>query len=139
MTRKYTNRIILHCSATPNDREITASDLRRWHVNSKGWDDIGYHYVIRRDGILEPGRSVMSIGAHVKGHNHDSIGICVVGMDEFTEPQWRGLFFLLNQLRESFSLSYRDVYCHYEFTNKSCPNFDAVQIRSTLKELWDVF
>ena len=76
--RKATDYIVVHCSATPESQDITAETIRRWHL-AKGWRDIGYHYVIRRNGKLEIGRPLAEAGAHVKGYNRKSIGICLVG------------------------------------------------------------
>ena len=59
--------------------DIDAETIRDWHVNGNGWSDIGYHYVIKRNGLVEAGRPVSISGAHAKGHNADSIGICLVG------------------------------------------------------------
>ena len=72
------NRIILHCSATPEGANFTAADIRSWHL-ARGWSDIGYHYVIGIDGTVESGRCISKQGAHTKGHNKDSIGICYIG------------------------------------------------------------
>jgi hypothetical protein len=77
--RSKTNWIVLHCSATRASQvNIGAKDIRRWHKD-KGWADIGYHYVIKRDGTLEKGRALDAVGAHVEGHNSDSVGVCLVG------------------------------------------------------------
>lgn len=72
--------IVIHCSATGQSADIGAADIRKWHTSPpRNWSDIGYHYVIRRDGRLEPGRPEEAIGAHAQGHNATSLGICVVG------------------------------------------------------------
>jgi N-acetylmuramoyl-L-alanine amidase len=82
------NRIFVHCSDTPTGRDVSAADIKRWHTDPKpkgnGWRDIGYSHVIRIDGTIELGRPVEQVGAHVAGHNSDSIGICLVGRDKFT-------------------------------------------------------
>jgi N-acetyl-anhydromuramyl-L-alanine amidase AmpD len=70
--------VIVHCSATPPSMDIGVDEIRRWHLD-RGWSDIGYHFVIRRDGTVEPGRPVSAVGAHAKGFNATSIGICLVG------------------------------------------------------------
>jgi N-acetylmuramoyl-L-alanine amidase len=83
--------IIGHCSFTPPKMDIGAAEIRGWHVDENGWLDIGYAYVIRRNGIIELGRDLDNdgdvdeeIGAHARGFNAHSIGICVVGgMDEY--------------------------------------------------------
>ena len=77
------DKIIIHCSATPKHKDFSAETIRDWHVKGNGWDDIGYHYVVRLDGSLEYGRPVQVPGAHCRGENKSSIGICYIGgMDE---------------------------------------------------------
>lgn len=130
--KREVNRIIIHCSYTPPSMDIGAETIRDWHVNDNGWTDIGYHYVIRRDGTVEDGRPVERMGAHVRGHNRDSIGICMVGgMSEeggddcnFTHWQWESLFDLINDLEITFGRL--DIRGHREFdSNKTCPTFDV--------------
>ena len=115
------NRIIIHCAATPNGREFHASDIDRWH-RERGWRCIGYHYVIALDGAIEDGRPVEEIGAHCKGYNHDSIGICLIGTDQFTASQWRALNDLLRRLTANHpGIS---IHGHNEFNpHKTCPGF----------------
>ena len=87
--------IVVHCSATPPKMDIGANEIRGWHVNGNGWRDIGYNYVIRRDGSLENGRDLNKdgdprdeTGAHARGFNARSIGICLVGgTGEKGEPE----------------------------------------------------
>ena len=67
------NLIVIHCSATPPDQKIGAEEIRDWHVNGNKWSDIGYHYVIRRNGVIDVGRDVSVAGAHAKGYNHGAI------------------------------------------------------------------
>ena len=76
--RKQTKKIILHCSATPEGRDVRSKDIRQWHKN-QGWEDIGYHFVVDLDGKVEKGRDEMMVGAHTTNHNSDSIGICYIG------------------------------------------------------------
>ena len=83
------NRIILHCSATPEGRDIDAATIKDWHVNGNGWSDIGYHYVIKLDGDIETGRQLDKVGAHCKGHNKDSIGICYIGGMDKNMEGWK--------------------------------------------------
>lgn len=125
------NLIVVHCSATPPDMDIGVDEIRRWHVDGNGWSDIGYHYVIRRSGELEPGRPVAKMGAHAKGHNGDSIGICMVGgISEngvpdanFTARQYHELA----ELNETLSrhLPITDTVGHRDISTKSCPCFDV--------------
>jgi len=77
------NKIIVHCSATPEGRDVSPEEITRWHVEENGWSDVGYHFIITLDGVVHYGREVERAGAHVRGHNSDSIGICYVGgLDE---------------------------------------------------------
>ncbi|WP_299735358.1 N-acetylmuramoyl-L-alanine amidase [uncultured Endozoicomonas sp.] len=128
--RTKTNYIVIHCSATRADQHINTDDIRRWHMNDNGWSDIGYHWVVERDGSVQQGRDVDVQGAHVRGHNHESVGICMVGgmaengepEDNFTSEQWLALEMLI----ESLELRYPEaqVVGHYFFTPyKTCPNF----------------
>lgn len=81
--RKITD-IVVHCTATPEGKDYNVGDIRRIHIKDKGWADIGYHYVVRIDGTIEPGRDVNIIGAHVSGYNSHSIGVVYVGGVEGT-------------------------------------------------------
>ena len=102
--------IVIHCAATKPSMDIGAAEIKSWH-RKKGWLDIGYHFVIRRDGIIEPGRPIDVPGAHARGYNHISLGICLVGgvaedgktpEDNFTEQQWVELAALVKYLKEQF-------------------------------------
>jgi len=134
MTMRAINRIIIHCSATPESMDIGVEQIRLWHTAPKprgnGWRDVGYHYVIKRDGTLEFGRPVHEIGAHVRGHNHDSIGICYVGgmrdgepFDTMTEHQEMTMIHLVKSLRMVFGPM--RLHGHNEFAAKACPSFDV--------------
>ena len=128
-------RIILHCSYTPPDMDIGVEDIRRWHVDYNKWRDIGYHYVVRRDGTVETGRPIAQAGAHVAGHNHDSIGICMVGGMRregklarpdcnYTAAQWAGLEDIVGNLIE-WHPSIKDILGHRDLAPRECPCFDA--------------
>lgn len=82
VTRQQTNRVIFHHSLSD---VASAEIIREWHM-MRGFDDIGYHYVIRKSGKIEHGRDIKRIGAHAVGRNHDSIGICFEGDFRKTEP-----------------------------------------------------
>lgn len=114
--------IIIHCSATPNGRYHDAEDIHRWH-KEKGWDGIGYHWVITIDGKLQAGRPEYWQGAHASGHNKNSIGICLIGNDKFSDEQWQ---ILTNKICE-YKIKYPNVKIigHNEVSTKSCPNFDV--------------
>ena len=124
------NKIILHCSATPEGRDVKVDDIRRWHL-ANGWDDIGYHFCIYADGSIHRGRDLDKSGAHTYGHNRNSIGICYIGgvdkemnaKDTMTEMQDIAVIELVKSLRLIFGeLS---LHGHNEFSSKSCPSFDV--------------
>lgn len=130
-TKRRIDRIIIHCSATKPSMDIGVKEIRRWHTN-KGWSDIGYHLVIRRDGTLELGRKMQRMGAHTKGFNYGSIGLCLVGgvnekmkaEDNFTDNQWRTLRHTLRMLKMDYPLA--DIKGHNDFNPmKACPCFDV--------------
>ena len=126
------NKIIIHCSDTYVDQDIGVEDIRRWH-RARGFRDVGYHYVIRRDGELEKGRKLDEIGAHCLGQNKNSIGICLVGgkeghgspADNFTIPQIQIARMLISDLRKKFDLT---IHGHNEFANKACPVIDIKKL-----------
>ena len=131
MKRNGTDYIVVHASATPPDMQIGAADIDNWH-KSNGWSGIGYHAVIRRNGTLEFGRHFDDIGAHVRGHNSKSVGVCLAGgVDEnnqpdnnFTPEQFRTLRKVLEMLECAYPgaiiVGHRDL---YEY--KDCPCFDV--------------
>ncbi len=129
-TRKI-SEIIVHCSATPEGRDVKAADIRRWHVNDRGFADIGYHFVVDIDGTVERGRSLDKAGAHCVGHNSRSIGVCYVGglnrnfkaADTRTEAQRKSLNELIGKLKQAFPEA--KVYGHRDFARKDCPCFDV--------------
>lgn len=128
--------IYIHCSATGPDLDIGAAEIRQWHTDPKpygnGWADIGYHYVIRRDGSVEKGRDESVPGAHVLGHNKSSLGVCLVGgVDQngkpdcnFTRSQWGSLAALMLNITQrhpqAIVRGHRDA-----DSGKDCPTFDA--------------
>ena len=124
------NRIILHCSATREGEDISTETIRDWHVNKRGWSDIGYHFVVLLDGTIEAGRPLDRVGAHTKGHNKDSIGICIVGgvdadnnpkdtMDGCQEAAVKELIYSLRMVWDK----HLTLHGHNEFSNKACPSF----------------
>lgn len=127
--RKIT-KIIVHCTATPRGRAVTRADVDRWH-RQRGFDGIGYHYLVGLDGEIWPGRPEEKIGAHCRGHNADSIGVCYVGgcddslrpADTRTRAQRAALRSLLRELRRRYPAA--RIHSHSEFAAKACPSFDA--------------
>ena len=136
MSTRRIDSIIIHCSATPNGRYHTAEDINRWHL-ARGWNSIGYHWVIRTDGVTEQGRDEAIPGAHVAGHNSNSIGVCMIGTDEFSPEQWASLEGIVSLLKHKYPNA--DVLGHNDFTNaKTCPGFNVLEwysdVRNKLKE-----
>ena len=118
-------KLIVHCSGTPDNREVTVDEIRQWHLK-RGWSDIGYHYLVCRDGTIRPGRRATRIGAHCKGQNKDSIGVCLIGRDTFTNKQLDSLQKLYDILKNIFEIQ---IYGHKDFTNKkTCPNFNVKEM-----------
>tara|TARA_R100000935_G_scaffold29796_1_gene50119 strand:+ start:1398 stop:1811 length:414 start_codon:yes stop_codon:yes gene_type:complete len=126
------DKIIIHCSATPIGRDFSAKVIREWHVKGNGWDDIGYHYIVRLNGDLEYGRPVEIAGAHCRGHNKNSIGICYIGgmdsdmkkwEDTRTESQSNSLLSLLKVLKKFHPEAV--IHGHRDFSSKKCPSYDA--------------
>lgn len=124
------DEIIIHCTATPEGREVTVEELRRWH-RAKGWADVGYHYIIYLDGTVHEGRPVWQSGAHTTGHNAHSIGVCYVGgcdtamkpKDTRTERQKAELLKLIRELLVRYPGA--RVTGHNEWAAKACPSFDV--------------
>ena len=125
------NEIIVHCTATPEGKDYTVDDITRWH-KERGFKTIGYHYVVYRDGSVHEGRPLAEVGAHCKGHNAHSIGVCYVGgltadgrkaKDTRTLEQKEALVLLLVRLKTQFPLA--ETHGHRDFAAKECPSFDA--------------
>tara|TARA_B100001059_G_C17401244_1_gene363882 strand:+ start:71 stop:478 length:408 start_codon:yes stop_codon:yes gene_type:complete len=121
---KNVKTIVVHCSDTPDNEFIGAREIHKMHL-SFGWDGIGYHKVILRDGVIENGRPEFWIGAHVKGKNSSSLGVCLIGRENFTNDQFFSLEKIINIWKEKYFnveiMGHRDVVK----TSKTCPNFDV--------------
>lgn len=125
------NKIILHCTATPEGRKVTVKDLYKWHVTERGWSDIGYHFFIDLEGRIHECRPIEITGAHTKGQNYNSIGIAYAGgvdkdmnpKDTRNEFQADSLDFLLADLKDLYPKVV--IYGHNDFSTKFCPSFDA--------------
>ena len=125
--------LVIHCSAVRPDQTSSADDIEKWH-RERGWKNgIGYHYVIRRDGEIEPGRPEWMTGAHCVNHNAHSIGICYEGgidirgqpADTRTEAQRRSLRKLLEQLHKAYPQAL--IVGHHDLNpQKDCPCIDNV-------------
>lgn len=131
-------KIILHCSAS-RTTGVRIAHVRAWHTKpveqgGRGWKDVGYHYFIGATGLLEQGRPIEQVGAHVKGHNQDSIGICLHGLyvRDFNLDQFDTLKMLLRLLKHICPDA--TLHGHNEFTDaKTCPVFPVDEMR----EFWN--
>lgn len=127
------NEIIIHCSATKEGKNFNVQDINRWHIR-EGYNGIGYHYVIYLDGTIAKGRSIERIGAHTKGHNEKSIGICYIGgldkdskpKDTRTKKQKDALKQLIADLLAEFP-AITKISGHRQYAAKACPCFDAAK------------
>ena len=130
--RTKTDMIVIHCSATPADMDIGVEKIKHWHVVENGWDDVGYHYVIKRDGTLETGRDESMVGSHARAVNGTSIGICLIGgsnksgdwENNFLPEQFDTLEQLISTLQDKYEI--KKIIGHYEVDDKKkCPAFNV--------------
>lgn len=128
------SRLVVHCSATRPSMDVGAKEIREWHVEGNGWKDIGYHFVIRRNGSIELGRPIDEAGSHAKGYNSDSIGVCLVGgvdqedyriaENNFTEKQFQSLIEIIVKTRKA--IPHIMIMGHKDLDpKKACPSFDV--------------
>jgi len=117
--------IILHCSDSNIENHDDISVIRKWHVEERGWNDVGYHYFITSKGVIQQGRDLDIAGAHCKNHNQQSIGICLHGklLEDFNQAQKLTLYRLLRSLVTLFPDV--TIHGHNEFSDKLCPVFDV--------------
>ncbi len=137
------DKIIVHCTATPEGRNVTKKDLYKWHVTERGWSDIGYHYLIDLDGVIHDCRPIERIGSHCKGQNRESIGIAYAGgmtkdmkkaKDTRTEEQEMALSYMLEWLKIQYPKAI--IYGHRDFSTKECPSFDAKKEYENISNMW---
>ena len=125
--------IILHCTATKEGQDYSVEQVRKWHLD-RGFNDIGYHFLIRLDGTVEAGRPLETVGAHCTGHNANSIGIAYVGgldkngrpKDTRTLPQREAMRRLVYDLKQYFPRL--EVHGHNEYSTKACPCFPVSEL-----------
>lgn len=124
--RDETKYIVVHCADTPAKMDVGVCDIRRWHLE-RGWKDIGYHYVIRRSGLIEAGRHFSAVGAHVEGYNRVSIGICLVGREtNYTPEQWQALSRALMSLTHYYKGASVLGHCDLDpLKKRHCPGFSV--------------
>lgn len=124
--------IIIHCTATPQGREVAVATIDKWH-RERGFKSIGYHFIVHLDGKVEVGRPIEQAGAHCLAHNENSIGICYVGgtdakgnaKDTRTNAQKQAMKMLVQNLMKQYKLTAQQIHGHNEFANKACPSFDV--------------
>lgn len=138
VNKRTIKELIVHCSATPEGKDYSVDTIRQWHLQ-RGFSDIGYHYVIYRDGSIHIGRDESIIGAHCTGHNANSIGVCYIGgcasdgktpKDTRTTGQRQSLVKLLKELKTKYPQA--SIHGHRDFSSKACPSFDATKEYSSL-------
>ena len=131
--RGSTEYIVIHCSATKPSMDIGLREIRDWHVKDYGWRDVGYHFIIRRNGEVELGRNIKDTAAHAAGYNHKSIGIAMVGgmaeddstENNFTDKQWMALLDLVKTQLTNYPDA--KIIGHNEISKKDCPAFNVQQ------------
>jgi N-acetylmuramoyl-L-alanine amidase len=117
------NLIVIHCSDSPHGRDDGAKEIHRWHIQ-RGFDGIGYHYVINEYGDVENGRPEYWQGAHVSGYNENSLGICLLGKSFFSDDQMLALRRLIAELKRRHKDA--EVVGHRDLDDeKTCPNFNV--------------
>lgn len=133
--KRFVDKIIIHCSDTPDSMNIGFREINQWH-RERGWLDknsnisCGYHYIVRRNGKVEIGRPESSVGSHTYGQNRTSIGICWVGRESMTEKQDAAIRKLCRQVIENHDLKPFDIKGHKEYSDsKTCPNIDMDEFR----------
>ena len=120
--RRKVTRVFVHCSASDSKSHDNLATIRRWHVKDRGWSDVGYHYVITKNGKVHEGRPLRRTPAAQRDHNTGSIAICCTGLKEFTIHQMRSLIDLCLEINEAYEGNIT-FHGHREVANKSCPVF----------------
>lgn len=122
--------IVVHCSDSDNPAHDDISVIREWHME-RGWEDVGYHYLIQKSGKIQIGRSLYTVGAHVNGHNFESIGICLSGKKDFTEEQFKTAARIIDSLYTgipNLKPKYGVLPHRFLDSKKTCPNFEMSRI-----------
>ena len=129
------NEIIIHCSATREGQDISVDTIKKWHVEGRGWSDIGYHFYIDRNGIIQKGRAINLQGAHTKKNNKDSIGVCYEGTHAPSLKQVNSLINLYRQLNSIYKITIDDWHGHNEYSSKKCPGFPIADLKVILNKM----
>lgn len=116
--------LIIHCSDTADEKDLSAIDIHKMHLGF-GWNGIGYHKIIRRDGEIENGRPEYWIGAHTYGKNNQSLGVCLIGKKLFTKKQFISLKNIIINWKKKFPNALVRGHNESIKTSKTCPNFNV--------------
>ena len=128
--REKTDTIVIHCSATPSTMDIGVEKIREWHVGENHWDDVGYHHIVTRSGVLQKARPEEMQGSHARAVNGTSLGICLVGgsnasgdwENNFQDEQFVTLKALILDLIKRYEI--KKIIGHYQVDDKKeCPSF----------------
>lgn len=114
------NKVFIHCSASDNKNHDDISVIKQWHLE-RGFNDVGYHFFIKKDGEIQKGRPLEKTPAAQKGHNTGSIAVCLSGLDQFTQKQFDALRRLCERFDDEYTVTFHG---HREVSNKLCPNFE---------------
>lgn len=121
--RRPVRRVFVHCSDSDRPEHDTVETIRRWHVRERGWRDIGYTWVVTRDGTLHPGRDPEVVPAAQAGHNANTLAVCLTGRTAFTAAQFDTLRAFAAAVHEQLPLV--TFHPHHQVNpEKTCPNFD---------------
>lgn len=143
MSARTVNKIIIHCTDSPDNRDFDIANVSEWH-KARGFLPslytglyCGYHYLIKRDGTIQVGRYEVEQGAHCKGQNKDSIGICWVGSQSITHQQYDALCNLTCSVLTKYGLEPKQVFGHHEFNSgKTCPNLNMDKFRDDIEIIY---
>ena len=123
---------IIFNAGSREGQDIPVETIKKWHIEGRGWSDIGYHFYIDINGKIQKGRDIAKIGAHCKGQNRNSIGLCYCGgveadgktpKDTRTDEQKDALLAVLRTLKAMYPEAI--IHSHNDYANKACPSFDA--------------
>lgn len=130
---KLVRHFIIHCSDSDNPLHDNIKTIREWH-QERGFVDVGYHFFITKDGLIEQGRDLRQAGAHCYGYNTYSIGICLSGKKDFKEKQFSACADIIKKVRSLYpSTRTRPIRPHNYFNSgKTCPNFEVEMIEKYL-------
>ena len=150
MGMRAIKRVVVHCSDSDDSLDIGRKEIDGWHKQrgfvSPTGIHIGYHWVVRRDGSIEAGRPESEVGAHVKGHNSNTIGVVWVGRKAPSAEQYRALLNKLRDICDRYKIKIENVVGHRELSpdldgdgtveanewTKTCPNLDTTLLRADL-------